>query len=461
METSEKIKVWILSEERPKPEVLKKIIEIYCQNKGFTLTADISAVNVLPIFTDHKFDSVYRITGVEINEASEVLLKIVSGYSSFVDFLIYETVNDLPTPAQNPTLIIEETKTADTESRNTGIFQRASKFVYVDNYYPAVKKIMFYNLRVEEQKTPTATNSFGTRLLLTIGVELTGKKTESTLTPFSTLDELITARGAIRKPPKGNVPISITQTDHSISISGRLFKNGSLSHDPNIGALTLIAKALRTLGWKHKIIITQHGLDQTHIKQSNKFVLIANLLDLELEGLTLPKIEMPKEYWKFEQNSEKLASILLHILSLQTSNIVPIYENHAGSERGYLYDSQNGPIVIGKYIGNKKIKGIINIPDLVLRDDENKIIYSLEGKISAKVKDAISDLKNYGPFEDEYLKIHYPEYEVRRGVVLYGENVVNPDVLFTLNSKGEVFLQNKIKAVFLNEIQAVIDQLSN
>lgn len=454
------MKIWVLSEERPKRAVLKEILEIYCQNKGFTLTAEISAIQVVPIFIDGKFDSTYRIVGVEINEASEVLLKIVSGHSSFVDLLIYETVNDLPTPAQNPTLIIEETKTADTESRNTGIFQRASKFVYVDNYYPAVKKIMFYNLRVKEQPKPTATNSFGTRLLLTIGVELTGKKTKSELTPFTTLDELITARGAVRKPPKGNVPIAITQTDGTIFISGRLFKNGSLSHDPNIGALTLISKALRVLGWTGKIILTHHGLTQDHVKQSNKFILIANLLNLELEGLTIPKIQMPSEYWKFEKNSEKLASILLHILSLQTKNIVPIYENHAGSERGYLYDSKLGPIVIGKYIENKKVNGIVNIPDLVLRDDKNKVIYSLEGKISTKVKEAVSDLNNYGPFENEYLKIHYPGYILKRGVVLYGEKTESPEVLFTLNSAGEIFLQNPTNAEFLKEIQTVIENLT-
>ncbi len=36
-------------------------------------------------------------------------------------------------------MAIEETKTSDDESRNTGVYQRGSKFVYITPYYQNVK----------------------------------------------------------------------------------------------------------------------------------------------------------------------------------------------------------------------------------------------------------------------------------------------------------------------------------
>lgn len=66
--------------------------------------------------------------------------------------------------------------------------------------------------------------------------------------------------------------ILITKYDNKITISDRLFKSGSLSHDPNIGALSIISAVLRKLGWQKDIIITQHGLSQSHLKPKNKFI---------------------------------------------------------------------------------------------------------------------------------------------------------------------------------------------
>jgi len=47
---------------------------------------------------------------------------------------------DEPDQNSKPLYAIEETKTDDSESRNTGVYQRSSKFVYVEFYYPGVKK---------------------------------------------------------------------------------------------------------------------------------------------------------------------------------------------------------------------------------------------------------------------------------------------------------------------------------
>src|SRR5690606_12240331 len=137
-------------------------------------------------------------------------------------------------------------KTDDKESRNTGVYQRCSKFVFIESYYPNTKKIMLYNLQIEQNEKPTETYIFGTKLLLTLGIEILGKKLDDNIfTPFKSIDEIIKLKDNMRKAPKGNVPILLTKSQNKIEISGRLFKSGRLSHDPNIGALSIISAVLR------------------------------------------------------------------------------------------------------------------------------------------------------------------------------------------------------------------------
>jgi len=453
------MKIWILSEERPKPEVIEEILYLYAKQKNKGLAILERPLKITPEIINGIFQGTYLVSGAEIDGQPNVAIKIASGHSSFVDFLVYDKSENPPETDAKPVLIIEETKTADTESRNTGIFQRASKFVFVDHYYPNSKKYMLYHLSVAEQKTPTSTNTFGSRLLSTISVEIVGKNiTNLARAAFTSVTELIKGRSEVRRPPAGNVPITVEHRGDAIYISGRLHKSGGLSHDPNIGALTLIAKGLRVLGWDKRIVITQHGLSQKNLNGRNKFVLIANILNIELDGLKLPVAEMPEVYWAYDTRSEKLATILLSILSLNTPGLQPIYENHAGSERGYLYGAGDDAFVVHKYVKEEKSLGNVNLPDLVIRDDNNKTIYILEGKISAKIKDALDDIKNYGPFET-YLKKHYPEYACVRGVVLYGEHVENPMVFFTLTPTGKMVLDNK-KAAFLQNIEAAISNFN-
>ena len=87
----------------------------------------------------------------------------------------------------------------------------------------------------------------------------------------------------MRQPPKGNVAIRLTKYANKIQISGRLIKSGSLSHDPNIGTLTLICATLRKLGWEGELEITQHGLTQNNISKNNKFIRIANIQKNKME----------------------------------------------------------------------------------------------------------------------------------------------------------------------------------
>jgi len=120
---------------------------------------------------------------------------------------------------------------------------------------------MLYNLKIEQKEAPTATYIFGTKLLLTLGVEIQGKKLdEKIFKPFNSVDEIVSFKKKMRRAPKGNIPILIKKNSDKITISGRLFKSGGLAHDPNIGALSLISAVIRKLGWTDEIIITKHKL---------------------------------------------------------------------------------------------------------------------------------------------------------------------------------------------------------
>ena len=371
-----------------------------------------------------------------------------------------------PTSEDVPIYAIEETKTDDKESRNTGVYQRCSKFVFIENYYPQTKKIMLYNLQIEQKEKPTETYIFGTKLLLTLGVEILGKNLdENIFTPFKTIDEIIDFKKNMRKAPAGNVPISIKKSKDKIKISGRLFKNGGLSHDPNIGALSIISAVLRKLEWKGKIEITQHGLSQNHIGKTNKFIQIANKLNVSLQGLSIPPAEMNEKYWKYDKDGEKLGTIFIHLVVENFTTGYSIFENHAGCEKGYFIPLNGDPIPLEKYKDREKYKAgdksqIINIPDLVLLDFDRSEVINIEGKKYKFRQDGIDELNNYDFIEQNYISKYYPEFKIIRSVVLYGsqeENIVEIEVGFLLNENGKLILGVKAPKIFQEAIKNLLD----
>ena len=451
--------LWILSEERPKAEVIACILDKFAKDKNITCFID--TIRILPILSDDgTFKFKYEVIGFYSPKIEKIFLKIVSGHSSFVDYLIFYQDRE-PETSDIPLYAIEETKTDDSESRNTGVFQRATKFIFVDHYYKNIKKIMLYNLRISQKAEPTDTNIFGTRCLLTLGVEIIGKELDTkTFKPFATIDELIMFKNKMGKPPKGNVPITIDKQIDQIQISGRLAKSGSLSHDPNIGALSLIAATLRKLGWTKKIVIINHGLGKMRLLPSNKFIKIASMLDIEIEGCQVPKATMNTEYWKYETESEKIGTIFIHLTVENFSNGKAIFENHAGCEKGYFVTKNGTHIPLKKYSDREKYKRgdkskIISIPDLVLIDFRRSKIINIEGKKYELRCKAIEELKNYDEIEKRYIQKNYPDYMIIRTVVLYGgdkEKICEIEVGFLLNKKGVLVLGVKPPELFNDAI---------
>ncbi|MHB1665575.1 MAG: hypothetical protein ACYCT7_10030 [bacterium] len=462
METENK-NLWILTEERPKREVIKVILSKFATDHKIACFID--TIRILPILENNRFSFLYETVGFHCNKIKKIFIKSVSGYSSFVDFLIFYQDKE-PIQVDIPLYAIEETKTDDKESRNTGVYQRASKFVYIDYYYPEIKKIMLYSLKIEQKEIPTQTYIFGTKLLLTIGVEILGKKLDDNIfIPFNSVDEIINFKNRMQKAPAGNVPISISKTDNKITISGRLWKSGGLAHDPNIGALSLISAAIRKLGWDKDIVVTEHGLSQEHINQNNKFIKIANILNIELDGLNIPNSSNRTYYWRYETEGEKLGTIFVHLVVENFTEGYSIFENHAGCEKGYFLTSDGNYIPLEKYSDRKAYKAgdktkIINIPDLILIDFRRSEIINVEGKTYKFRQQGIDDLKNYDDIEKIYISKYYPKFKIIRTVVLYGGTetiVVEIEIGFLLNKNGELILGIKAPELFKEAIKNLLD----
>ena len=429
--------LWILTEERPKQEVISTIVGKFATDRQLVFSSR-DPIQILPIIRNGQFTFTYQVNGICCEEVNEIFIKSISGKSSFVDFLVFHQ-DEIPSLSDEPIYAIEETKTDDKESRNTGVYQRCSKFVFINFYYPHVKKIMLYNLKVAQADEPTNTYIFGTRMLMTFNVEILGKQLDPNIfKPFGTLEELIAFKNAMRRAPTGNVPIQIQKEDDLITVSGRLIKSGALAHDPNIGALTMISQCIRNLGWDKDLIITKHKLAQKNVGRDNKFIQIANQLNIGLQGLTVPHSVLPEAYWKYTTETEKLGTIFIHLVVEAFTNAHAIFENHAGCEKGYFQTPRGEYLALEKYLDGDQSQRIF-IPDLILLDrDRNKII-NIEGKPFHKRRKGIEQLCNYDIIERAYIQRYYNPCQIIRTVVTYGSRkteITEPEIGFMLNKDG-------------------------
>lgn len=455
--------LWLLTEERPKSEVVRQILDRFMRDHSITGFFD--PIRFIPVLDDGgSFKFIYEVLGLRSEKIHKIFIKTVSGESSFVDYLLFYQDNE-PRNEDTPLYVIEETKTTDKESRNTGIGQRAAKFVYGRHFYPDAKFIMLYNLKTGEQQRPTQTNIFGTRCLMTLGVSIMGKKDQGNVA-FGSIEELISFNADMKNPPAGNVPIKITRLDdHTIQVSGRLYKSGGLSHDPNIGTLSLIAASLRKLGWKGRIIITRHGLEQKHVSAKNKFIRIADMVGIELDGLDIVETKFPTSYWHYETKGEKLGTIFMHLAVESFTSGHSIFENHAGCEKSYFQTRSGEHVVLAKYKNQARYKAgdksqIISIPDLILLDSENRTIINVEGKKAQNLQQGIQELEKFGAIEERYISKHYPDCKIVRTIILFGGDdkvLTELKVGFMLNHQGDLVLGAEAPKLFNQAIKNLRD----
>lgn len=458
--------LWILTEERPKANVIKMIVEKLASDNRFSIKTK-ENIKILPIINDGRFTFTYTVTGISSDSFGFIYIKIASGNSSFVDFLIFLQKGE-PDQTSRPLYAIEETKTDDSESRNTGVYQRCSKFVYVEFFYPGVRKIMLYNLQIPQKAKATDTNIFGMRMLRTAGVEIMGKVyDEESIKPFDSLNELVTAKNAMRLPHSvTNIPIRIEVHPDRIIVSGRLFKAGGIGHDPNIGALTIIALCIRKWEKIKPVVITQHGLSQENLGRGNKFVQIAHRLNIKLDRLDMLVPAQYESYWHYDNSQEKIATIFLHVILVAYTDAEIIYANHGGSERGYFLDKKRGVIAIEKYQKGKRAEYkagdktmIIYIPDMIVFDPTRNQIANVEGKKYSTRKQGIKDLKNYTYIEKKIIKPSYNPSSIVRTIAVFGsheKSIKERQIGFMLNENGEMVLGKQAPEIFKEAVRKTL-----
>ncbi len=456
--------LWFLTEERPKKEVLQTIFQKFATDYGFAIFID--TIRIFPILENNKFTFTYEVTGFRCNKVNKVYIKTITGNSSLVDYLIFYQEEE-PTIKDTPIYAIEETKTDDKESRNTGVYQRCSKFVFIQNYYPDIKKIMLYNLQIMQKIKATDTYVFGTKMLRSLGVEILGKIgiDDEKYEPFKSIVEFIDLKNKMEKTKNGQ-SVKILKTDSRIEITAKMLNGGRLGHDPNIGMTTIMAQTLRNLGWKKDIVITKHQLpNQQSVGIRNKFIQIANKINLKLDGLNIPKAEIHNDYWKYDKDGEKLGTIFIHLVVENFTQGKSIYENHAGSERGYFFSLNGEPISLAKYKDRAKYKAgdktqIIEIPDLIFFDKKENEIINIEGEKYINRHKGILQIKTFEFIEKVHIKKEFPNFKIIRTVVLFGSeetSIVEIEVGFLLNKNGQLILSVKSPKLFQEAIKNLLD----
>ena len=86
-------KIWLLTEERPKPSVILQIIEMYCADFADKILLQ-DTIKIKPIIQNGKFVFTYVVEGLKVEKADNIYIKTISGYSSSVDFLLFKQENE-------------------------------------------------------------------------------------------------------------------------------------------------------------------------------------------------------------------------------------------------------------------------------------------------------------------------------------------------------------------------------
>ena len=83
--------IWILFEERPKNNVIRQILLITCKDLQLSFTED--KIKIIPVIKNNYFQQKYIVKNFKIKNIKQIYLILVSGNSSFVDFLVFKSNN--------------------------------------------------------------------------------------------------------------------------------------------------------------------------------------------------------------------------------------------------------------------------------------------------------------------------------------------------------------------------------
>jgi len=431
----------ILTEEAPEIDAIKFLISTF-------LGIESPQINISPILNNARF---YGKFVININEHTTIIIMMFKGETSCADYLLFKGHVDDTTNAGDALCIMESTKTTDTNSRNTSVNQRISKFLVFKKLYPTslAREIMFYNQEWTGKKlTPTAT--FGLKLMKSLNIEAYHVKNNNTenlydkyaVIEFNTITELIDAKNNI-KEKRGNVPIKINKHDNNYYISCRLDKGtstntGKISHDPNVGLLCGLINFIHTKNKQSKITIQRHNISQQYFDKfpKSKFWYAINGIPIifeHIKNITFPPL--PEKYFTLENKcTEKLATILCS--QIISKDYKCIFSNHSGCALSNI-KTHDKDITVERTMPR---------PDILFHNNEKKELFIIEGKIEKDIKSGLMQLND--AHLDRFIvliKTAYPECTIKKGLCITIDSIENLQkyqslahpVVFALDSNGK------------------------
>ena len=358
-----------------------------------------------------------------------VFIEFIKPGGSMCDYIVLE--ND------HPILLVEATQTTESESRNSCLGQRATKFVVARKYYPDVPFVFLYSQRPSYN---TDTAMLHAKIYKTHGIPVYYRDDPfddllKDIEAFDNVNELIYEVNYMRKK-EGNVPMQIFQTgEFTFVLNARLSKGlgRQISHDPNIGIVSILAMTIKSFVPNCTITVTSHGVDKL-CRPDHKFMIANRDVNLTLEGfehVTTLGTPLKGAYYKKLTGavSEKLSTILLHALAY-TNGFSILFHNHAGGARSKFRAPDK----------NISVPKEMNIPDLVIK--MNREVYIIEGKSGDGGYDAaVQQLGGLTEFE-KLVKEHYPESIIEKGVCLSVPELEKvkqtPILFFAIDKKGAI-----------------------
>lgn len=392
----------VISEERPKLETIRFVLEKAVTNNFIVcpelknqvskaLQEHVHNRSSLKLLTTDRLDT-FLLLGKDLS----VPVIIVAGEGSFPDYLLYEHPHGTkPSPGVPPILAVEETKNTGDDARNM-VWQRLSKLVSLRLRF--IDQVVPFFLYLE--KSPFGTHAplsvkNAIRVLRTLGGELGYRENVAEppdVGPFESVKALADALNAT-KANSNNTTVRLYFTAcgrPTLNIRLQKGKGQELS-DPNTGVLTSIALSLKKFGYTN-LLVTSHRLGSPFFDtpRADKLAKVASSLNIAFacegkEKQVQLAVHAEKPFWDV-CNQEKLASIRVHMLVLERgarAGLFAIFSNHGGCEKEF-YIALDGT--------EQELKKAKGLPDLILADDTNQILYVQEAKLASEIKKGMTSL---------------------------------------------------------------------
>ena len=361
-----------------------------------------------------------------------IVVKLFKGNSSCVDYLIFSGLVDKNVSAGDALCILESTKTNDTNSRNTAVNQRITKFMVFQRMFPLSKAIciMFYNKKWKQNK-PSSTAIFGLRLMKSLNIETYHGENSIfenlcelySINEFTSINEIMKEKNKI-KEKKGNVSVKIEEIcKNNYNITCKLDKGetnscGKISHDPNVGLLSGLINFINKKDTTAIIQIQKHNIKQKYFDKlpNSKFWYATNSINILFENINNIKYpKMPDKYFILENScSEKQSTILFS--QVIDNDYKCIFSNHSGCALTNI-KTNNEDICVERTMPR---------PDILFYNKNKNELLIVEGKIEKDIKNGIKQLSNLNL--DRFIKLICKEYidcKITKGLCITIDSIDN------------------------------------